>query len=52
MKVSGFLKEVRGRGGLLVCLSGEGNWVPAQGLHGADFVGQNAPESCKVAGGC
>lgn len=52
MNVSGFLKEMRGRGGLLVCLSGEGSWVPAQGLCGADFTGQNTPKSCKVVGGC
>lgn len=39
----------RGRGGLLVCLSGEGSWVPA---HQADFTGQNTPKSCKVVRGC
>lgn len=34
-----------GPGGLLVCLSGEGSWVPAQGLRGADFTAQNTPAS-------
>lgn len=35
-------------GGLRLRLSGEDSWVPAQGLHGADFMDQNTPESCKV----
>lgn len=52
MNVSGFLQEMGGGGGLLVCSSGEGSWVPAGALNGADFTGQNKPESCKVAGGC
>lgn len=52
MNISGFLKEMHSRGGLLVCLSGEVSWVLAQGLRGADFTGQNTPKGCKVVGGC